>query len=190
MTVAVIGGVVVTAYGIINCFFGYRFFRILLGIWGFILGGALGISLTSEAAPIIVLIAGVGGALLGAILIYFIFRLGLFLIGAILGYTLTATLLTSLGIMENQLMFSVAGGAFFGVLALLLNQFFVILITAFSGASTIITGVMLMIDGERMATAFITRQFTTASEAPSTVVGVLWLLLAIAGMFVQHRSRR
>ncbi len=190
MAVTVIGGVIITAYGIINCFFGYRFFQILLGIWGFFLGGAVGVSLTAEAAPIAVLIAGVVGALMGAVLIYFLFRLGLFLIGAILGYALTTALLTALGINENVFMFSVFGGAFFGVLALLLKNFFVILITAFSGASTIIVGVTLLLDGDRMANAFVARQFTTTPDTPSSLISILWLLLAITGMVIQQRSRR
>jgi len=190
MSAAVIGGVIITGYGIINCFFGQKFFRILLGIWGFLLGGALGISLTADAAPLVILIAGVLGALLGTVLIYFIFRLGLFLIGAILGYALTAALLTSLGIVDNQVMYAVAGGAFFGVLSLLLRNFFVVLITAFSGASAIVTGVMFMLNGERMMTSFMLRQFSTTPETPSTMVAVFWLLLAIAGMLIQHRSLR
>ena len=182
-----IGGLLITLFGILNCYFGYAWFRVLLGIWGFFLGGSLGLTLASDAAPILVLVAGLVGAVVGTLLIYFLFRIGVLLIGAVLGYTLTTTLLAALGFGGNVFVYGLAGAAVFGVLALLANRFFVILITAFSGASTIITGVTLMMDGERVIRAFSERE--AFNDTPA-LVGVFWLLLALSGIVIQYRAVR
>ena len=37
--------------GIVACFFGYRLFRVVLSIFGFILGGLMASSLSARATP-------------------------------------------------------------------------------------------------------------------------------------------
>lgn len=186
-TPGLIGGLVITLFGILNCYFGYAWFRVLLGVWGFFLGGALGLGLASEAAPIVVLAAGLIGAVVGTLLIYFLFRIGVFLIGAVLGYTLSTTLLAALGFGGDVFVYGLAGAAVFGVLALLANRVFVIFITAFSGASTIVTGVTLILDSERVIQAFTQRQ--PFNDTPA-LVGVFWVLLAVSGIVIQYRAVR
>lgn len=182
------GGILIILFGIVNCFFGYIYFRLLLGIWGFFMGGALGLSLVSDSAPVVVLAAGLIGAVLGALLIYLLFRVGVLLIGALLGYALTAALLAALGVNENILLLALVGAVIFGVLALVMNRAFIIVLTAFSGASALITGASLLLDAERITTAFIERRFAPVFEDTPLIVGLIWLLLAVAGIVVQYRS--
>ncbi len=59
---------------------------------------------------------------------------------------------------------------------------------AFSGASAIITGVSLLLDAERITTAFTERRFAPVFEETPLVVGVFWLLLAVTGIFIQYRA--
>jgi hypothetical protein len=184
----IFGGILIILFGIVNCFFGYVYFRLLLGVWGFFMGGALGISLASDGAPIVVLAAGLIGAIIGALLIYLLFRVGVLLIGALLGYALTAALLAALGINENIFVLSLGGAATFALLALFMNRVFIIVLTAFSGASAIITGVSLLLDAERITRAFAERRFAPVSAETPLIVGVFWLLLAVAGIIIQYRS--
>lgn len=181
------GGVLITLFGIVNCFFGYLYFRVLLGIWGFFLGGALGLSLASEAAPIVILVAGAVGAFLGAFLIYTLFRVGLFIVAAALGYGLTLALLPALGRGDNGS--ALVGALVFGLAALLLNRPFIIVITAFSGASTIITGAALILDSERVMRVFNERQLLPAFQDTPVLVGLFWMLLALAGILAQLRQQ-
>lgn len=183
------GGVLITLFGLVNCFFGYLYFRVLLGIWGFFLGGALGLTLASEAAPIVVLIAGGLGAVGGALLIYFLFRVALFIVGAILGYALTLALLAALGRADNVFALALVGALIFGLAALLINRAFIIVITAFSGASTILTGVTLILDGERILRVFNERLLTPAFQDTPVLVGLFWMLLALAGILAQYRQQ-
>jgi hypothetical protein len=183
------GGIVITLFGIMNCFFGYRWFRVLLGIWGFFLGGALGMSLVAQAAPLVILIVGIVSAILGAIAILVLFRVAVFLVGAVLGYSLTLALLTNLRVPGNVLLWALLGAVIFGALALWLNQYFIILVTAFSGASAILTGVTLILTGEQAILAFRQREaIQTAFDNPPALVGVFWLLLALAGIAIQYRG--
>ena len=186
-----IGGMVITLFGILNCFFGYRWFRVLLAIWGFFLGGALGMSLVAQGAPLVILIVGFISAILGAIAITLLFRVAVFLVGAVLGYSLTLALLTTLGVSGNVLLWALLGAAIFGAVALLLNRYFVVIITAFSGASTILTGVTLILTGEQVIEAFRQREALQAAvDNPPALVGVIWLLLALAGIIIQYRGLR
>ena len=183
-----ISGVLIILFGVVNCFFGYGIFRLLLGIWGFLLGGGLALNLVSDAPPVTILVVGAVGAVVGALLIYFLFRVGLFIIGTILGYTLTVALLTALGISENVLLLALVGALVFGLLALLMDRVFIIVLTAFSGASTIVTGVSLLLDPQRVTQIISAGEFGPAFAETPALVGVIWLLLAISGMMVQYRS--
>jgi hypothetical protein len=184
----IFGGILIILFGIVNCFFGYIYFRLLLGVWGFFMGGALGLSLASDAAPVVVLAAGLIGAVLGALLIYLLFRVGVLIIGALLGYALTAALLATLGVGENIFLLALAGAAIFAVLALVLNRVFIVVLTAFSGASAIVTGVSLLLNAERITTAFAERRFDPVLNDTPLIVGIFWLLLAVAGIVIQYRS--
>jgi hypothetical protein len=184
----IFGGILIILFGIVNCFFGYVYFRLLLGVWGFIMGGVLGISLASDGAPIVVLAAGLIGAILGAMMIYLLFRVGVLIIGALLGYTLTAALLAQLGFNENLFLLALIGAAIFAILALVLNRVFIIVLTAFSGASAILTGVSLLLNGERVMQAFAERRFDPMLADTPLITGIFWLLLAVAGIFIQYRS--
>jgi hypothetical protein len=182
------GGILIILFGVVNCFFGYVYFRLLLGIWGFFMGGALGLSLASDGSPVVVLAAGIIGAVLGALLIYLLFRVGVLIVGALLGYELTAALLAALGVNENILLLALAGAVIFGILALVMNRVFIVVLTAFSGASAIITGASLLLDAERITTAFAERRFDPVFADTPLLVGLIWLLLAVAGIVIQYRS--
>ncbi len=184
----IFGGILIILFGIVNCFFGFVYFRLLLGVWGFIMGGVLGISLASDGAPIVVLAAGLIGAVLGALLIYLLFRVGVLIIGALLGYTLTAALLAQLGFSENLFLLALIGAAIFAILALVLNRVFIVVLTAFSGASAILTGVSLLMNAEQVTQAFTERRFDPMLADTPLIVGIFWLLLAVAGIFIQYRS--
>jgi hypothetical protein len=190
MTTGVIGGSIIIAFGIMNCFMGYRVFRLVLSIWGFILGGALAMQLAAEAPPLIVLIAGVFGSVLGALLIHLVFRVGIFLAGAVFGYLATAAALSTLGISDSPLAYALFGGAFLGVMALLLNELFVIILTAVCGAAAIVTGGLLIFNAEPVLAVYNTRQWDAVLDIASPAVLGIWLALAALGFLMQSRAAR
>ena len=147
-------------------------------------------SLTADAAPLVILIVGIISAVLGAIALLVLFRVAVFIVGAVLGYSLTLALLASLSVPGNALLYALIGAVVFGVLALLLNQYFIFIITAFSGASAILTGVSLILTGDQALEAFRQREAIAAAfDNPPVLVGVIWLLLALSGIVIQYRGR-
>ncbi|MBZ0300871.1 MAG: TMEM198/TM7SF3 family protein, partial [Anaerolineae bacterium] len=184
-----LGGMLLILFGVANCFYGYTYFRVLLAIWGFVLGGALGLSAASQASPVVILAAGGIGAVLGALLIYFVFRAGVFIVGAALGYALAIVLLTRLGIQGNIPVLAVGGALVAGLLALMLNRAFIVLLTAIGGASSIVIGAVIILDGERVAQVLSERQVSAALMDMPLLVGLLWLLVALLGILSQYRTR-
>jgi len=75
------------AIGLIECFFGYRILRFILGVLGFIAGavifGSLGYEL-SGGSELISIAAGIAGGLAGAFITYTLYIVGVFAIGEII----------------------------------------------------------------------------------------------------------
>ena len=73
--------------GIISCFFGYRLFRTVLAIFGFIFGGMIASSVFGISNTTMMLVAWVLGGLIGAFILIFAYFVGVALMGAGLGAT-------------------------------------------------------------------------------------------------------
>ena len=135
--------------GIISCFFGYRLFRTVLAIFGFILGALAASSLFGVSDTGLMLVAAVVGGLVGAFVLITAYFVGVALAGAGLGAVI-ANLVFSAGDRDPSvfivILFSVAGA----VGATYLQRYFIIVGTAFGGAWTMIVGAMALV-GDRAA---------------------------------------
>jgi hypothetical protein len=124
------------ACGMLYCFLGYRLFRFVLGLTGFILAGAVAALLVgwiSFANPLAVLIALLIGGICGAMALFFLYRAGVFCLGG-----LAALLLAYSALHESQASWApwaiVGLAALGGLLALLLERPAMTLATAALGA--------------------------------------------------------
>jgi hypothetical protein len=137
--------------GVVACFFGYRLFRIVLAIFGFILGALAASSVfgVSDTGPMIA--AALVGGLVGAAILFAAYFVGVALIGAGLGAAV-ANLLFSASDRDPHFLvvvfFSIAGAA----ASMYLQRYFIIVGTAFGGAWTLIVGAMAVV-GDRTAMA-------------------------------------
>src|SRR5262245_58551831 len=87
--------VVLLLVGIVSCFFGYRLFRIVLAIFGFILGALAASSLFGVSDTWMLLGAAVIGGLIGALILIAAYFVGVALVGAALGAAIANLLFTS-----------------------------------------------------------------------------------------------
>src|SRR5947207_2476329 len=71
--------------GAIACFAGYRLFKIVLGIYGFILGAMLASSMMGVSNTTGMIVAALVGGIAGAVLLVFAYFVGIALVGAGLG---------------------------------------------------------------------------------------------------------
>ena len=71
----------------INCFFGYKIFKIVLGVLGFIFGGlaAAAMAMAATKEPGIAVLVGLVGGVIGATLMVALYFLGVFVLGALVG---------------------------------------------------------------------------------------------------------
>ena len=137
--------------GIVACFFGYRLFRVVLSIFGFILGGLMASSLVGPSDTTWMIGAWVVGGLIGMGLLYAGYYVGVALSGAALGAVLSHLVFSASDQQPPFLIVLVA--AIVGAIAsMYLQRHVIILFTAFGGAWTLIVGAMALL-GNRAAQA-------------------------------------
>ena len=89
--------IVLLAGGLLSCFAGYRIFRIVLGIYGFILGALLASSLMGTDQTLWMIVAAIVGGLVGAAMLILAYFVGVALIGAGVGALVANAIWAALG---------------------------------------------------------------------------------------------
>ena len=135
--------------GLLACFAGYRIFRIVLGIYGYILGVLLATSIVGTESAMWTVVASIVGGLIGALILIAAYFVGVALIGAGLGAMAANLIWAAIGGEPHVL--AVVVLAIIGALAALALQRYVIIIaTAFGGAQTVVVGAAALM-GDRGA---------------------------------------
>jgi len=179
--------VVLIVGGTIACFFGYRLFRIVLALSGFILGAMLGSSLFGASDTSLMLGAALVGGLVGAGLLFTAYFVGVALAGAGLG-VLAAHLVSSATGHDPAFLVIVVCAVAGSIASMYLQRYFIIVGTAFSGSWLLIHGVMASL-GNRAALAAATKDiwvFYPLSPAPGQGwVPYAWIVLSLIGAATQ-----
>ena len=180
------------------CFGGFKWFLILLPVWGFITGfsmGAYGVSSIygeSFLSMAVIILAGAIIGLIFAVIAYLFFPVAIILMGASLGYFVGWTVIVSLGF-EPGLIPALIGLIAAIVVALLairfhLPKFIIIVSTSLLGSIAIIIGIMLLI-GDISLQGGLQELARYLIEA-STAWSILWIALGAVGFVVQlHRAK-
>jgi len=174
--------------GIISCFFGYRLFRTVLAIFGFIVGGMLASSIFGASTTTMMLIAWLVGGLVGAFILVFAYFLGVALAGASIGATV-ANLLFSVGNRDPRVLVVILCSVAGAIASMYLQRYFIIVFTAFGGAWTMIVGAMALVGNRAALRAAATGDVWVAyplDPAPGQQwVVVVWIVLSLIGAGVQ-----
>ncbi|MCB9456603.1 MAG: DUF4203 domain-containing protein [Anaerolineaceae bacterium] len=180
-----LGALLAAGIGLLSCFFGFRLFRIILALLGFLLGFSLGLTLSGGDQQVTAIIVGIILGIVGAVIFYALYFIGVALSGAVLGAFLAVTLMSALSIDVNALgvVLVVVGIILGAVVALAINKLMIILSTALSGAGGVIYGAAYFLPG-----VFLT--IGANSVSPTLVGGVAWLILAVAGIVYQYRENK
>jgi Domain of unknown function (DUF4203) len=179
--------VVLIVGGTISCFFGYRLFRIVLALSGFILGAMLGSSLFGASDTGLMLGAALVGGLVGAGLLFAAYFVGVALAGAGLG-VLAAHLVSSATGNDPAFLVIVLCAVAGSIASMYLQRYFIIVGTAFSGSWLLIHGIMASL-GNRAALAAATKDiwvFYPLSPAPGQGwVPYAWVVVSLIGAATQ-----
>lgn len=186
--------------GVAFCFAGYRFFLVMLPIWGFFGGfwiGAYTVSLILGGgflAIITGLVVGFVVGIIGAVLSYLFYLVGVAIIAASFGGALGSGVMGALGFDPGLIMaiVTIVSGLIAAGLTLLLNlqKYVIIILTAVAGAVLIVLAGMLVFGQVSIADLQTGGNFIQPIFQGSWFWGVVWLVLAIAGAILQIRANR
>ena len=174
--------------GLLSCFAGYRVFRVVLAIYGFILGALITSSALGTDQTWWMVLAAVGGGVAGALILIAAYFVGVALIGAGIGALAANLIWAALG--REPHIFMVILLSVVGALgALALQRYVIIVGTAFGGAWTTIVGA-LALAGDRVATDAAARNDVWLAYPMNPAPGqqwvvFVWLALGIAGVIAQ-----
>jgi len=184
-------GVALILVGLLACVAGYRLFRAVLTIYGFLLGAFLANLFVAPHGTTATLVAlGVGG-LLGAVALSLAYVAGVALVGGALGATLAHGAWVQWYHSEPGTLVVLLFAAIGAALAVTLQRVVVIVATAFLGAQTTVAGVLALMMHQaarkpgpgddwvgQLATPAVNRQWTFFA----------WVALGLVGTFVQLRA--
>jgi hypothetical protein len=182
--------VVLLAGGLTACFFGYRLFKVVLGVFGFIIGALAASSMFGAGDTTPMVIAAIVGGIAGAALLLAAYFVGVALVGAGLGALLVNMIWTQIDGDPHPavvIVFSVAGA----VVATWLQRYVIILATAFTGAWTMLVGGLALMGDSgplRAAAAGDVWVAYPLNPAPGMRwVPWAWFALGVFGALVQLR---
>jgi hypothetical protein len=179
---------ILLAGGLIACFAGYRVFRIVLGIYGFILGALFASSAMGTEHTLWMVGAALVGGIAGALILIAAYFVGVALLGAGIGALAASLIWASLGREPHAIvviLFAVAGAL--GALAL--QRYVIVGATSFGGAWTVIVGA-LALAGNRLAVDAAARNNVWLAYPMQPAPGqhwvlIVWIALGVVGAIVQ-----
>lgn len=166
------------AWGALNCFFGYKLFKITLSLQGALIGGifgqaagaAMGFGSGGEIGGLII------GALLGAGIAFLLYIAAVFAAGFFFGASLGILLLSNFHHMV-ALLSGLVLGVIGGFLAVKLQRVLIILSTALVGS--FFAMIALSYFTNRTDWLYYCRQ---PAQLPALIEGTKWMLPAIVGL--------
>jgi hypothetical protein len=174
--------------GVVSCFFGYRLFRIVLALFGFVIGALAASSIMAASNSTAMLIAALVGGLVGAGILFAAYFVGVTLAGALLGAVL-ANLAFSAAHHQPHILVVVLCAIAGAAAAMWLQRWFIIVSTGFGGAWTILVGTLAMLgDTKAMAAAATADVWVVYPLNPAPGqrwIFWAWLLLGAVGTAVQ-----
>jgi Domain of unknown function (DUF4203) len=176
--------------GALSCFAGYRLFKIVLAIYGFILGASIASSTMGVSNATGQVLAAIVGGLAGALILVLAYFVGIALIGAGLGALVSHVAWGYFGSGDPPAALVIVLAIFGAIGAMLLQRYVIIVATAFGGAWTVIVGALAIAAG-RVPAAANTRNADVwilypMSPAPDQKwVPIAWIALGLVGTAVQ-----
>ena len=175
--------------GTVSCFAGYRLFRFVLAIYGFILGALMASSMMGSTNTMGMILAAIVGGIAGAVILTFAYFVGIALIGAGLGALLAHVAWTTFQPTDPPAFVIIMLAILGAIGAMVLQRYIIVVGTALVGAWTLIIGTLaLMADRTAARDGAASNAWILYPFAPAP--GQRWLPLAfvalgIVGMVVQ-----
>jgi hypothetical protein len=175
--------------GALACFAGYRLFKIVLAIYGFILGAAMASSVMGVTNTTGMIVAALVGGIVGALVLVFAYFVGIALIGAGLGALVANVGWSYVRPGEPPVLLVVALAVTGALGAMVLQRYVIVIATAFGGAWTLIVGGLAAVGDRNAARAASAADgwilYPLSPMAGARWVPVAWVALGVLGTAVQ-----
>jgi len=191
----IIVGIVAIVIGLAWAFYGFKAFVILLPIWAFLVGFAAGASWIQELFGdgfLATTTSWVGGLVIGivlALLSYFWYYAAVVIVGGVLGYTLVAGFLGSLGfdgILAFALGLVAAAVVALITIVLAVPAWLVVVLSAIGGAVAAVNGALILLGRIQLEDIDSGLGEGLLKDPLIAVVGVI--VVAAAGIWYQMRD--
>lgn len=185
-------------FGAFVCFAGYRFFLFLLPIWSFFFGFGVGAqavqALLGEAflGTVTSWVVGFVVAVVFAVLSYLFYFVAVAVIAGSLGYGLGVAMMGAIGMDFGFIpwLVGVIVGVVLAVLTVVFNlQKYVIIVATALGGAALAVGTLLL-GAEGMALQETATNPIRTMLSGSWFMTVIFLVMAVAGIFVQWQANR
>lgn len=178
--------------GLLACFAGYRLFRVVLSIYGFILGALLASSIVGPSEHGYMIVAAVVGGILGALVLNLAYFVGVALIGAGAAALVLHIAWAQLGRGDPPIIVVVIAATLGAVAATQLQRIVIVVASAFGGAWTVLVGVLAFM-GDKAARAAAASDdvwvlYPLSAGGGRKWVLPAWLLLAVLGTVAQLKG--
>jgi hypothetical protein len=177
-------------------FSGYRFFVILVSIWGFFAGFQFGATIFTNIfgqgflSTVTSWVVGLLAGLTAAALAYLFYAAAVVMLAGLVGYQLTIGLMAGFGVAEGWLTFvlGLLVGVGLAALAVYLHlpKLLVLILTALAGAATMLAGVFVALG--RIELDSLRSGAVGAILRDSWWWGLLFLAIAAIGFYFQWRT--
>lgn len=185
-------------FGAFICFAGYRFFIILLPIWGFFFGFGLGAqavqALLGDAffGTVTSWVVGFVVAIIFAVCAYLFYLFGVAILAGSIGYGLGVALMGAIGIQFGFLTWLVAIvlGVVLAFVTIVFNiqKYVIIIATALGGAALAVGTLLLGVEG--MSLTELSANPLQSMWAAAPFWTIILLAMAVAGIAVQWKANQ
>ena len=182
--------IILLAAGLLACFMGYRLFRWLLGIYGFVVGAYVTSLFVDALDAWVAAVSVVGGGLAGAALLLLVYLAGVAILGAGLG-VLAVSLFWTPPTGDADTWVVVVACLVGAIAAVSLRRYVIIVSTSFGGAWTALVGALALAgDAEASAAAGgdLWQVYPMAPANGQVPFAIGWFGLGLLAALVQLRA--
>jgi hypothetical protein len=185
MEFGLLGLLLFAAFGVTLLVYGYPLFRMLLPIFGFMIGFVVGYSLVPPDQWLLAMMVSIGLAIALGALAMVAWSLVLALAGIIFGAGLGLGLGVALG--GTGIWLAIAGAVVGGLLFYRFRDLMVILLTALNGAWMLVAGAAEVLGQDQLITRTKLALTTDLSVSPSWLILIAFVVVGVIGIVVQYR---
>ena len=184
-----LAGIIFSVTGLAILFFGYRFFKVALGIMGFAAGFILVVTLASdltEYGRTEVMIGGLIGGIAGVVLFVMAYYAGIFIMGAFMGYMLGTSV--SPYIHVDPLVIIAVAVVLGGMITFTVQKVVIVCISSFFGSWIFLLGVGQLFSRVETVSLINEPEQAIMLYQHFTWMMFVWLGISLLGIFFQYRG--